>query len=320
MPWAAERDPRLRRLWRECAYGACDTTCLPRGSAAFDPVNAAITAPPRGAEVPVRVIEPRRPVPLRELWGARDLLYFLTWRDVRVRYTQSLLGLGWAVAQPLLMMGLIAVVLGVLAKVPAPSGVEYPLFVLAGLVPWTFFANGVSSASESLVGSAHLVGKVYFPRLVIPLAALLAWTPDLGVALGLLAVAMAVFGVAPGWAVVAAPAFIFLAVLTAVSVGVWLSAVNVAYRDVKYVVPFALQLGMFATPVIYSAELVPEGARTVYGLNPMVGVVEGLRWSLLGQAAPDWTMVAASVAAVVVVLATGLRYFRRVERYFADVI
>lgn len=268
----------------------------------------------------VRVIEPGRPVPLRELWGARDLLYFLTWRDVKIRYTQSLMGMGWAVAQPLLMMGLIAVVLGTLAKVPKPDGIPYALFVLAGLVPWTFFANAVTSASQSLVSSSHLVGKVYFPRLVIPVASLLAWLPDLGVSFALLLVTMAGFGVAPGWAALAAPAFMALAVLTAASIGVWLSALNVAYRDVKYVVPFALQLGMFATPVVYSADLVPEQWRLFYGLNPMVGVVEGVRWSLLGQGAPDWGMVAVSIGTVALILAGGLRYFRRVERFFADVI
>lgn len=270
--------------------------------------------------VPVRVIEPGRPVPLRELWGARDLLYFLTWRDVKIRYTQSLMGMGWAVAQPLLMMGLITLVLGTLAKVPKPDGIPYALFVLAGLVPWTFFANAVTSASQSLVSSSHLVGKVYFPRLVIPVASLLAWVPDLGVSCGLLLVAMLAFGVVPGVAALAAPAFFALAIITAASMGVWLAALNVAYRDVKYVVPFALQLGMFATPVIYPADLVPEAYRLIYGLNPMVGVVEGIRWSLLGQGTPDWGMVAVSCAMVALIFAGGLRYFRRVERFFADVI
>ena len=282
--------------------------------------SSASAATRASRDATVRVIEPGRPVPFRELWEARDLLYFLTWRDVKVRYTQSLIGMGWAVVQPLLMMGLITVVLGVLARVPRPDGVPYALFVLAGLVPWTFFANAVTSASDSLVRSANLVGKVYFPRLIIPVSSMLAWVPDLGVALVLLLVAMVGFGVLPGWAALATPVFIALALLAAASVGTWVAALNVAYRDVKYVVPFALQLGLFATPVVYPADLVPEAYRVLYGLNPMVGVVEGFRWTLLGQAAPDGAMVAASVAAVLIVLFTGLRYFRKVERYFADVI
>ena len=283
-------------------------------------MSPASSATRSSRDVSLRVIEPGRRVPFRELWDSRDLLYFLTWRDVKVRYTQSLIGMGWALAQPLLMMGLITVVLGVLAKVPRPEGVPYAIFVLAGLVPWTFFANAVTSASESLVRSSNLVGKVYFPRLIIPVSSMLAWVPDLGVALGLLLVAMVGFGVLPGWAALATPAFVALALLTAASVGTWVAALNVAYRDVKYVVPFALQLGMFATPVVYPADLVPQAYRVLYGLNPMVGVVEGFRWALLGQAAPDRAMIAASVAAVLVVFLTGLRYFRKVEGYFADVI
>ena len=283
-------------------------------------MSPASSATRSSRDVSTRVFEPGRRVPFRELWDSRDLLYFLTWRDVKVRYTQSLIGMGWALAQPLLMMGLITVVLGVLAKVPRPEGVPYAIFVLAGLVPWTFFANAVTSASESLVRSSNLVGKVYFPRLIIPVSSMLAWVPDFGVALGLLLVAMVGFGVLPGWAALATPAFVALALLTAASVGTWVAALNVAYRDVKYVVPFALQLGMFATPVVYPADLVPQAYRVLYGLNPMVGVVEGFRWALLGQAAPDRAMIAASVGAVLVVFLTGLRYFRKVEGYFADVI
>lgn len=271
-------------------------------------------------ETRVRVMEPDRRVGLRELWDYRDLLYFLTWRDVKIRYTQSVIGVGWAIGQPLLMMVIFAVFLGALAKVPGPDGMPYPVFVLAGLVPWMFFASSITSASQSVVGGSNLVGKVYFPRLVMPVAALLSWLPDLGIATVLLAVAMLVFGVTPTWAVVAVPLFAVLAVLASSSVSVWLSALNVAYRDVKHAVPFLVQLWLFATPVIYPAQLVPEGLRTLYGLNPMVGVVEGFRWAFIGVEAPDWSMVAVSVGMVLVVLVTGLRYFRNVEGYFADVI
>lgn len=258
---------------------------------------------------------------LRELWEYRDLLFFLAWRDVKVRYAQSLLGVGWAVGQPLLMMGVFALFLGVVAKVPAPDGMPYAVFALAGLVPWTFFANAVNSAGQSIVNSAGLVEKVYFPRLLVPLASLASWLPDLVIAVALLGVAVGVFGVTPAWpAVLALPAFAVLAVLAAASVGIWVSALNVAYRDVKYAVPFLLQLGLFVTPIAYSSSLVPESVRTFYGLNPMVGVVEGFRWSLLGSPAPAWPMMGASAGVVVVVFLAGVRYFRRVERYFADVV
>lgn len=273
-----------------------------------------------GAVGRVRVLEPDRRVALSELWEYRDLLFFLTWRDLKVRYAQSLLGVGWAVGQPLLMMGVFSAVLGVLARVPAPAGLPYPVFVLSGLVPWIFFANAVSSAGQSVVASARLVEKVYFPRLVVPLASLAAWLPDLAISLGLLVVVALLFGVSLSWTAVLVPVFALLAVVTAASVGVWVSALNAAYRDVKYAVPFLLQLGMFATPVVYSSELVPERFQAVYGLNPMAGVVEGFRWALLGTPAPAWPLIAASAAMVMVILVGGIRYFRRVERWFADVV
>lgn len=268
----------------------------------------------------LRVMEPGRPIALREVWEYRDLLSFLTWRDVKVRYTQSLLGVGWAVGQPLLMMVVFAVFLGSLARVPSPHGVPYAPFVLSGLVPWVFFGNAVTSASQSLVGSANLVEKVYFPRLVVPAAAVAAWVPDLLVATGLLVVTMLGYGLVPGWSALALPLFAALALLAAASIGVWVSALNVAYRDVKYAVPFLLQLGMFATPVVYPATLVPAHLRAWYALNPMVGVVEGTRWALFSTTPPSWPMVAASGLVLVALLVSGLAYFRRVERYFADVI
>jgi len=269
---------------------------------------------------PVRVLEPDGRIALGELWSARDLMVLLAWRDLKVRYAQSLLGAGWALGQPLLMMGVFSVFLGVLAKVPAPGGLPYPVFVLSGLVPWVFFANSVTSTGQSVVGSAQLVEKVAFPRLVMPIAAMLAWLPDLGISIALLLGVMAAWGMAPGWGIVALPLFAVLAVCAAVAVGLWVAALNVAYRDVKYAIPFLLQVGMFATPVVYSAELVPDSAQVLYGLNPMAGVVEGFRWALLGTPAPHAGLLAASVAVTGVVMAGGLAYFRRVERWFADVI
>lgn len=269
----------------------------------------------------LRVILPNGRVSTREIWAHRDLLYFLAWRDVKVRYAQSLLGAGWAVGQPLLMMAVLAVFLGALAKVPAPDGVAYAPFALAGLVPWTFFANAVATAGQSIVNSAALVEKVSFPKLLVPAAGIASWLPDLAIATLLLIVTALGFGLTPPWPEVAAlPAFGLLALLAAVAVGVWASALNVAYRDVKYAVPFLLQLGLFATPVAYSADLIPAGLRVWYGLNPMVGVVEGFRWSLLGTPSPSWSMVGVSAAAAVAVLTSGISYFRRVERHFADVI
>lgn len=274
----------------------------------------------RGTETPVRVIAPDRAIALRELWEYRDLLTLLTWRDLKVRYAQSVLGVGWAIGQPLLMMGVFSVFLGALAHVPARGGFPYPVFVLAGLVPWIFFSNAVTSTGQSVVNSANLVEKVYFPRLVMPLAAMLSWLPDLAISATLLVALMAAYGVAPSWPILLVPAFVVLILLVAGAVGLWVAALNVAYRDVKYAVPFLLQVGMFATPVVYPADLVPAGLRTAYGLNPMVGVVEGFRWALLGSAMPSWSMMAVSAGATVVVFLGGLRYFRSVERYFADVV
>lgn len=247
-------------------------------------------------------------------------MYFLAWRDVKVRYTQAVMGVAWAVLQPVLMMVVFSVFLGRFARVPSPAGIPYPLFVFAGLVPYMFFANSVSSATESLVTNSKLVSKVYFPRVVIPLAALLSWLPDFGIALSLLAGLMLIYGLVPGLAVLALPLFAGLAVLTAASVAVWLSALNVAYRDVRYATPFLLQLWLFASPIVYPATLIPERYRVLYGLNPLAGVVEGVRWTLLGGDSPDWGLVAVSAAIAAVLLITGVCYFRRVETFFADLI
>jgi lipopolysaccharide transport system permease protein len=256
---------------------------------------------------------------LGDLWAHRDLLYFLAWRDVKVRYTQAAMGVAWAVVQPLLMMAVFSIFLGRLAKVPS-DGIPYPVFVFCGLVVWTYFANSVAAATESLVSSSNLVSKVYFPRLVMPLAALLSWLPDLAIASVILVGLMLVQGLVPAWTMVLLPIFAVGALLAAASVGVWLSALNVAYRDVRYAVPFMIQLGLFASPVVYPASIVPHRFRLLYGLNPMAGVVEGFRWALIGGGSAPWALMAVSAATAVLLLLGGLFYFRRVEHGFADVI
>jgi lipopolysaccharide transport system permease protein len=256
---------------------------------------------------------------LGEVWSHRELLYFLAWRDVKVRYKQTAMGVAWAVLQPLLMMVIFTIFLGRVARLPS-EGVAYPLFVLSGLVPWTFFANAVSNAANSLVTNANLVSKVYFPRLVMPSSALIAWLPDLGIASLLLVAFMAVYGAAPAWTALLIPLFIVLMLLAAFSVGVWFSALNVAYRDVRYAVPFLIQIWLFATPVVYPASAVPDSFRIVLGLNPMTGVVEGFRWALFGGSPPSTALMLASLGVTFLVLASGLLYFRQAERTFADVI
>jgi lipopolysaccharide transport system permease protein len=260
-----------------------------------------------------------RALDLAELWRYRELLLFLAWRDIRLRYKQTALGVAWALLQPLLAMAVFAVVFGLLAGMPS-DGVPYPLFALVGLLPWLYFANAVSATSGSLVNNANLVSKVYFPRLIVPLATTLPPLVDLVAGIVLMILALVALGRPPGGNVVLFPFFVLLAVGAATSVGVWLSAISVRYRDVRYTVPFLLQIWMFATPVVYPARLVPEQFRTLYGLNPMVSVIEGFRWSLLGTAEAPGAMLAVSAATVFLLLVTGLLYFRRLERSFADVI
>lgn len=286
------------------------------------PVSAAPSAP-AAAEVPIVRIEPSAgwaSLKLRELFEYRELLYFLTWRDIKVRYKQTALGASWAIIQPFFTMVVFSIFFGRLAKVPS-DGVPYPVFSFAALVPWSFFASGLTSTSNSLVGSANLLKKVYFPRLAIPIATVLAGVVDMLIALGLLFVLMAWYGIVPTLGVVILPALLLMAVMTSLGVGLWLAALNVQYRDVKYVVPFLTQFWMFATPVAYPSSLLQEPWRTVYAINPMVGVVEGFRWALLGTAGgPPLRAIAVSTLAAVVALVSGAFYFRRMERTFADVV
>ncbi|HEV8674901.1 MAG TPA: ABC transporter permease [Methylomirabilota bacterium] len=268
------------------------------------------------------VIRPSRgwvPLRLGELWAYRELLYFLAWRDVKVRYKQTVLGAAWAVLQPLLTMVVFSVVFGRLANVPS-DGLPYPIFAYCALLPWQLFAHALVESGNSLVGNQNLITKVYFPRLVIPLAAVAAGLVDFAIAFAVLVGLMAYYGIVPTLAALALPGLVLLALLAALGVGLWLSALNVQYRDVRYTIPFLTQLWLFATPVAYPASLVPERWRPLVGLNPMSGVVEGFRWALLGGPEPPRAMLGVSIVVVIAVLVGGLYYFRRMERTFADVV
>ena len=253
-----------------------------------------------------------------DIWAYRELLYFFIWRDIKVRYKQTLLGAGWAIIQPLMTMVVFTIFFGHLAKVPS-DGLPYPVFSLMALVPWTYFASALAGCSTSLSGYQHIISKVYFPRLIIPIGAVIAPLVDFAIGFAILIGFMAWYRIVPGPSIVWLPALMLLALATAGSVGVWLAALNVRYRDVRYVVPFVVQLWMFATPVAYPASLVPARWRAVYGLNPMAGVIEGFRWALAGGPAPG-AITLVSAAVVVVLTAGGVMYFRRLEGTFADVM
>jgi len=278
---------------------------------------------PSAEPVPIVHIRPSRgwvSLNLRELWSYRELAYFFVWRDLKVRYKQTAFGALWAVIQPFMLMVVFSLFLGRISGI-APAGVPYPLFAFAGLVPWTLFSQSLVWSSDSLVGASNLIQKVYFPRLLLPVSAIGSYLLDFVIAMAVLGLLMLYFGVLPSPAALWVIPLTALALATSLAVGIWLSAVNVRYRDVRYAVPFLVQLWLFASPVAYSADLVPAQWRAIYQLNPMAGVLEGFRWALLGQGSPPPVgaiLVSAGVTAVVLVL--GLAYFRRVERTFADVI
>jgi lipopolysaccharide transport system permease protein len=256
---------------------------------------------------------------LRELWEYRELLFFLVWRDIKVRYKQTALGAAWAIIQPFFTMIVFSLFFGKLAKVPS-DGIPYPVFSYAALVPWTFFANGLSESSNSLVSSSNLIKKIYFPRLTIPIATVLAGAVDFVIAFAVLIVMMLYYGITPTVNTLWLPLFVLLAFISSLGTGLWLSAMNVKFRDVRYVVPFIVQFWMFATPIAYPSSLLSEPWRTIYGLNPMVGVVEGFRWALLGTETRPHGVVALSAAAALLILVGGAFYFRRMEKMFADVV
>jgi lipopolysaccharide transport system permease protein len=272
--------------------------------------------------VPTLRIAPSKgwvPLKLSELWEYRELLYFLVWRDIKVRYKQTALGASWAVIQPFFTMVVFSLFFGHLAKMPS-DGIPYPIFSFAALVPWSFFANGLSQSSNSLVGSSNLITKVYFPRLIIPLASSFSGVVDFLIAFAVLIAMMLYYGLLPTLNVLWLPLFLLLAMVTSLGVGLWLSALNVEYRDVRFIVPFITQFWLFVTPIAYPSSLLPEPWHTLYGLNPMVGVVEGFRWALLGTKTAPGPIIAVSSAAAIVILITGAFYFRRMEKTFADIV
>jgi lipopolysaccharide transport system permease protein len=301
--------------------------------------------PQKPTTLPVLIIQPSRgwvALKLHELWEYRELLYFLTWRDIKVKYKQTALGAAWAIIQPFMTMVVFSLFFGRLASMPS-DGIPYPVFSFAALVPWTFFATGLGQASNSLVGSANLIKKVYFPRLVIPISGVLAGFPDFAISFVVLLGMMIFYGRFPTPAsIIWLPLLLLLALVTSLGVGLWLSALNVQYRDIRYVVPFLTQFWLFATPIAYPSTLVKNDLlRTIYGLNPMAGVVEGFRWALLsgGQHSPipaltfnvmkpfgaysgqpPGPMVVVSALAALFILVTGTFYFRRMEKTFADVV
>jgi lipopolysaccharide transport system permease protein len=272
---------------------------------------------------PVTIIKPSRGwswLDMRELWRYRELVYFLVWRDVKVRYKQTLLGAAWAILKPFLSMVIFTVIFAGLARLET-DGAPPPVFYYAGLLPWVLFQDGVTKAGNSLVTGSNLITKVYFPRIAIPLASVVAGIVDFALAFLILIGMMVYYGVAPTSAVWALPLFLVLALITSLGVGLWLSALNVTYRDIGYVTPFLVQAWLYASPVVYSTSIIPEGwARIVYGLNPMAGVVQGFRWGILGGEAPASSLLALSVSVALFLLISGILYFRRTERTFADVV
>ncbi|HTG01092.1 MAG TPA: ABC transporter permease [Nitrospirota bacterium] len=254
-----------------------------------------------------------------ELWRYRELLYFMAWRDVIVRYKQTAIGASWAVIQPLITMIIFTLIFGVLARVPS-DGIPYPVFAFAGLLPWTFFSQVLTRGGNSVVASSNLVTKIYFPRILLPIAAAAAPAVDFILMFLMLFALMAWYHIALTWNLLALPLFLGLAFLTSTAVTLWLSSLNVRYRDVGYIIPFMSQVWMYASPVVYPASVIPEKWRLLYGLNPMAGVIEGFRWSLLGNGSPDFKVIAISACVVLVLLIGGLMYFKRVEQTFADVI
>lgn len=257
---------------------------------------------------------------LRDLWIYRELVYFMTWRDLKVRYKQTLLGASWAILRPVLTMVVFSIFFGNLAKVPS-DGIPYPIFSYSGLLPWELFATALTVASRSLVQNSNMITKIYFPRIILPLSSILAGVVDFLIAFVILIGMMLFYHIYPSTAIWTLPFFLLLTLITALGVGLWLSALNVLYRDVGYVTPFLSQFWMYITPIAYGASLVPEKWRLLYALNPMVGVVNGFRWALLGssQTAPDQSLII-SVVVSLVLLISGLYYFRRMERIFADMV
>jgi lipopolysaccharide transport system permease protein len=279
-------------------------------------------SPVLAERVPVAIIRPSKgwnSPEFWELWEYRELLYFLIWRDIKVRYKQTVLGVAWAIIQPFFTMVVFSLFFGWLAKMPS-EGIPYPIFTYSALVPWMYFANALALSSSSLVLDERLITKVYFPRLIIPMSAVLSGLLDFAIAFLVLVGMILFYGIVPTAAIFTLPFFVLLAAATALGAGLWLSALNVQYRDVRYAIPFLVQFWLFATPVAYPSSLLPEQWRVVYGLNPMAGVVEGFRWALLGHGQVPGPLLIVSVLTAAGLLVSGLYYFRRMEDTFADVV
>jgi lipopolysaccharide transport system permease protein len=274
------------------------------------------------AKTPVlRIAPPSRwwVIPFGELWSSRELLYFFVWRDIKIRYKQTAIGAAWAVLQPLLTMLVFSLFFGRLAHIPS-GGLPYPVFYYSALLPWMYFAAALQNATNTIVENQRLITKVYFPRLALPLSAVVSGLVDFGVSFLMFLVIMAYYRIRPGAAMLWLPLFLLLAVLTALGVGLWLSALNAIYRDVRYVLPFLVQFWMFASPVAYASSLVPVKWRWLYGLNPMAGVIEGFRWSLTGRGDPPGPLIYVSAGMVIMLLLSGVAYFQKMETTVADVV
>jgi len=257
----------------------------------------------------------------RDLWRYRELFYFLAWRDILVRYKQTIIGVAWAVIRPFLTMLVFTVVFSRIARLPAPGAVPYALLVMAAQLPWQFFSMSLTESSNSLIGNANLISKVYFPRLVVPAGSVITSFVDFLITLGLMATMLGWYQFAPDWRILLLPLFMLLAFCASFGAGLWLSALNVEYRDFRYVVPFVVQFGLIASPVGFSSAIVPEKWRLLYSLNPMVGIIDGFRWSLLrGQESLWWPGLLASIGLTLVLCLSGIWYFRKMEKTFADVI
>jgi lipopolysaccharide transport system permease protein len=285
------------------------------------PHSQGLAAFPGGAGAPVKVrIEPPRgwlELHLREVWDYRELLYFLVWRDVKIRYKQTAIGVAWVILQPLLTMLVFTLFFGKLAKLPS-QGLPYPVFYFAAVVPWMYFSTALMTATNVVVENQRLITKVYFPRLILPISSVMSGLVDFAIGFGMLVIFTLAYGLRPTFAALLLPALLLLAILTALGVGLWMSALNALYRDVRYVIPFVVQFWMFASPVAYPSSLVPQRWRWLYSLNPMAGVIDGFRWTLTGHGQPPGYAMLASAAMVVVVLLGGLLFFQRMEGAVAD--
>lgn len=279
--------------------------------------NEAMDSPPPH-HIQIRPPKKWVPIDFSELLNYRELLVSFMWRDIKIRYKQTVLGFLWAIIQPLFMMVIFTIIFGGFAKIPS-DGIPYPLFSFAALLPWMLFSEGLTRSTMSMVSNANIMTKVYFPRLIMPVSGILSPLVDFAVSISILVIIMAFYGFVPTINVIFLPLFILLALATSLGVGLWLSALNVKYRDFQYTVPFIIQIWMYASPVVYPASIVPESLKFLYSLNPLAGVIEGFRWALLGTAMPG-AMILVSVGVVILLLVTGAFYFRRMEQYYADVV